>query len=476
MMCIFCTGPQHAQAAMKDPSFCKHCIDMPEKVRARRLNVAVGNNRGPNAGVVPKPVWSDEVDVEAYPYEDLNFHSYLPTREDGYLPVTDNPPSQGEEEECTMECEPGVDPWALDSDDEGYPAPLLSPRPPSTSDQTGPADANLFEVCKRAATKLALPWPTPQDTEGTERDLYDGRRLPPTPVHTKQLLPAVPDCMREVRKYWDAPFRSKLPTRGYTTLEVGDMKELGLSGPPPVEASIAHHLHPNRRTMPAASGVTLPTKADRITASVLQRIYKCAGRAACSLNAVTLLSAYQARILEDLGKQIDVDSPDPKLWEEICVVQDLLLRSARGAVQATGRTMGLAVAGERALWLNLSGLGDTQRADILDAPYDPTKGLFGPALTRMREMSTLRKQEDEAFNLCLPRKPAPRPQSSHQAFAPHTRGRQPAGRGQRHPPGAQGGQRSRGPSPAQWPKPSFAAAAAKTRHQPQQGGKNTPRA
>ncbi len=59
------------------------------------------------------------------------------------------------------------------------------------------------------------------------------------------------------------------------------------------------------------------------------------------------------------------------------------------------------------------------KSEVMDAAYDPTKGLFGPALENMRETSNLRKQEDEAFNLCLPRKPALRPSSQlpRQGFA-----------------------------------------------------------
>lgn len=43
-----------------------------------------------------------------------------------------------------------------------------------------------------------------------------------------------------------------------------------------------------------------------------------------------------------------------------------------------------------------------QKTEVMDGPYDPTNGLFGPVLEKMREASTLRKQEDEAYNLCLP--------------------------------------------------------------------------
>lgn len=46
-----------------------------------------------------------------------------------------------------------------------------------------------------------------------------------------------------------------------------------------------------------------------------------------------------------------------------------------------------------------------QKAEVMHAAYDPTKGLLGPALEKMRENSTLRKQEGEVFELCLPQLP-----------------------------------------------------------------------
>ncbi|KAE8299673.1 hypothetical protein D5F01_LYC02085 [Larimichthys crocea] len=241
--------------------------------------------------------------------------------------------------------------------------------------------------------------------EGATRDLYDGKRLPPA----KQLLPAVPACMTEMSRFWSSPFKSKVTTQGYSKLEVHGMAELGLAEPPAVEPSLAYHLHPSRRSISASSRISLPGKTERTAAGVYQRMYKYAAQSVCSLNAVTLLSAYQAEILEEMGRQLDSGVPNPTLWDEICVVNDLLLRSSRGAVQGCGCVMGLAVAGERDLWLSLSGLGDTQKTEVMDAAYDPTKGLFGPALERMRETSTQRKQEGEAFELCLPRKQIPRP-------------------------------------------------------------------
>lgn len=271
--------------------------------------------------------------------------------------------------------------------------------------------------------------------------------------------------MKEMGRYWSSPFKSKLPTKGYSKLEVDGMGELGLAGPPEVEPSVAYHLHPNRRSLSASSNITLPNKTERLTASVLQRMYRYAAQSVCSLNAVTLLSAYQGEILEEMGRQLDSGSPNPALWDEICVVNDLILRSSRGAVQGCGRVMGLAVSGERALWLNLSGLSDVQKAEVMDAAYDPAKGLFGPALEKMREASTLRKQEGEAFDLCLPRKHIPRtPQVPRAGFAAAAvRGARGGARPHRQAASQQTVQQPRVENPKPWGKHSFAAAAAKNR-------------
>ncbi|KAK9519956.1 hypothetical protein VZT92_022647 [Zoarces viviparus] len=76
-----------------------------------------------------------------------------------------------------------------------------------------------------------------------ERDLYDGKKLPPAQPPSKQLLPAVPVCMKEMSRYWSSPLKSKLPTRGYSKLEVEGKEELGLAAtgfsgvsPPPKPA------------------------------------------------------------------------------------------------------------------------------------------------------------------------------------------------------------------------------------------------
>lgn len=149
------------------------------------------------------------------------------------------------------------------------------------------------------------------DAKGAERDLYDGKRLPSAQPAARQLLPAMPVCMKEMSRHWSSPFKSKLPTKGFSMLETQGMGELGLAGAPTVESLGAYHLHLNCSSIFASFQVTLPGKMDRLTALIYQRMYKYTGQSVCSLNAVTLLSAYQAEILEEIGQQLDSGSPNP---------------------------------------------------------------------------------------------------------------------------------------------------------------------
>ena len=140
-----------------------------------------------------------------------------------------------------------VDEMEDEEDDSTF--PVQQSRPPSASDAAPPVDGNLCEVCKRAAAKLGVQWPAAQDAEETERDLYNGKRLPPAQPPSQQLLTPVPACMKEMSRCWSSPFKSKLPTKGYSKLGIHGMGELGLAEPPAVEPSVAFHLHPNRLSL-----------------------------------------------------------------------------------------------------------------------------------------------------------------------------------------------------------------------------------
>ncbi|KAI2661921.1 hypothetical protein H4Q32_007626 [Labeo rohita] len=168
------------------------------------------------------------------------------------------------------------------------------------------------------------------------------------------------------------------------------MATLGMGDPPAVEPSIARHLNPAQGGLLAPPKPVLPSKMDRFSASVYQAAYKSSAVAVRALNVSSLLSAYQVENLDDLGQQLDKGSPSPTLWKEILMVNDLVLCNARQAVQASGRAMALSVVGERALWLNLSGLPDSEKRRIAGAPVEPGQALFGPAVAMMQQRRLLR--------------------------------------------------------------------------------------
>ncbi|KAJ8344349.1 hypothetical protein SKAU_G00316780 [Synaphobranchus kaupii] len=90
--------------------------------------------------------------------------------------------------------------------------------------------------------------------------------------------------MKEIRKYWDKPFRSRVPVKGYSSLEIHGGSDLGVGDPPLVEPAVAYHLHPNRRATLSSAGPSLPGKLERFTASMYQKVYKSASQTIQNLN------------------------------------------------------------------------------------------------------------------------------------------------------------------------------------------------
>uniref|UniRef100_A0AAV2LK34 Uncharacterized protein n=1 Tax=Knipowitschia caucasica TaxID=637954 RepID=A0AAV2LK34_KNICA len=322
-VCITCMGAKHAQAALADRESCGYCSSMPEKILERRLRVAVAHPQDPLlAGTTDKPTAVTQQPRKTELWSDMlnDDDADMPPLFEDLLEV--DPGDEGADgNDAASDFLEAVD---MDDVEEDSTFPAAQSRPSSASEAATPVDSSLYDVCKRAAAKLNITWPAAVDAEDGERDLYDGKRLPPAHPPPKQLLPAFSACMREVGRFWNNPLRSKLPVQGYSKLEIHGMKELGLAEPPAVEPSVESYI----------------------------------------LHSAT----------HEMGQQLDSGSPNPVLWEEICVVNDLILRSTRGAVQGCGHVMGLAVAGERGLWLNHSGLTDAQKAEVMDTAYDPTKG------------------------------------------------------------------------------------------------------
>ncbi|GAA6095930.1 uncharacterized protein LOC122138147, partial [Tachysurus ichikawai] len=127
--------------------------------------------------------------------------------------------------------------------------------------------------------------------------------------------------------------------------------------------------------------------------------------------------------------------------------------------------MALSVVGERALWLNLSGLPDSEKRRIAGAPVEPGQALFGPAVALMQQRCDDKKKEDEAFKLCLPRRPAQHQTPSGRPPNAPAAGRQPHYAGRTNKPRGKPQAQHGGPPPPParpWGKASFAAAAART--------------
>ncbi len=150
-------------------------------------------------------------------------------------------------------------------------------------------------------SKLAINWPALLDDKGEERDLNNSKVLPSHQVPAKQLMPAVPVCIKEMKRYWDKPFQHRVLVKGYSGLEIASSEELGLADPPVVE----YHLHLNRRS-------TIP-QMEHLTASMYQKVYKSAAQSVKNLNVVTLLTDYKAELLQEMGHLLDKVPPVRRL-------------------------------------------------------------------------------------------------------------------------------------------------------------------
>ena len=189
------------------------------------------------------------------------------------------------------------------------------------------------------------------------------------------------------------------------------MEKLGLLHMPPMEPLVAAHLQP-RLSSASNRSPTLPAKADRFQSAMTEQAYKAAALSVRALNVSSMLTAYQAELCEDMANK-----PEPAVWDEITVITDICLRVQRCAVQATGKSLGMMVVQERARLLNLTNLPDREKEDILDMPIVP-EGIFGTALASMQQRCEAKKREDEALQLCLPRKVQPPPRTApRQTFA-----------------------------------------------------------
>ncbi|RXN30130.1 neuron navigator 3-like protein [Labeo rohita] len=234
-MCIACMGVKHAQAALADTESCSHCRVMPARVLEQRLRVAASSKDDPVLSAVPSstkgahpsplrdtPSWGDIMDSESPEFTPL-FDQQL---------LAEGDEVEGDEEEDKEMLARLLREEPDDEEDDAILSAAQASRPVSalSGDMASTVgDCDLVEVCKRAAAKLDIPWPvTPGDPgdPGVKRDIYDGKRLPSRLPPAKQLLPALPACIAEMKRSWDKPFSHRVPVKGYSSLDVTYQAEL----------------------------------------------------------------------------------------------------------------------------------------------------------------------------------------------------------------------------------------------------------
>ena len=72
------------------------------------------------------------------------------------------------------------------------------------------------------------------------------------------------------------------------------------------------------------------------------------------------------------------------MWEEICVITDLILRGSWHAVQSCDLTKRFTIVGKRVLWLDFVSLMVKEKYGLLDAPIIPIGFLCNLSLTFFR--------------------------------------------------------------------------------------------
>lgn len=134
-------------------------------------------------------------------------------------------------------------------------------RPQNALEECSPSlmkmDIDLLKVCCRA---VARSTGHPGQWEKGLKGIYDGKRLLSCLPPARQLIPAILACVAEMK--WDKPFSQRVPIKSFLRLDFQRMEDLGMAVPPPVETSVANHLHPSHRVDFSSARTSLPGKTN----------------------------------------------------------------------------------------------------------------------------------------------------------------------------------------------------------------------
>ncbi|CAM4615007.1 unnamed protein product [Leuciscus chuanchicus] len=397
IICVSCLGESHAALALADGG-CPHCDLLPMVTLRTRLAsfsesafpAALPRRKKRRSQRAPEPAPtrpSSPVRPPASPASPVSLpDAQRPQSAAASSEEVVSEAASGEKDSCSLPAS-GSEDWAS-SEDLAPPA-----RKPTTRANI---EKELMRVLALAAESLGLEWSAP---EPPSRTRLDGSFLPGERTSSESKpAPFLPELHEEVAKAWNAPFSARTRSSvspAFSSLD--NAKDRGYLSLPPVEQAIATHLCPpsaGRRTKPV-----LPSKACRMTSTLLARIFSAAGQAASALHTMATLQIFQG----DLLRKLDEMGPEAICIADLRSASDLTLRATKSAAQAMGRCMASATVAERHLWLTLTEMADSERNAFLDAPLSST-GLFGSSLSEFVERFTEAQKASQAFKHFLPKR------------------------------------------------------------------------
>ncbi|XDV25826.1 hypothetical protein PO909_029676 [Leuciscus waleckii] len=247
-----------------------------------------------------------------------------------------------------------------------------------------------MRILAQAAASLGLEWSTPEQPAHNRLDGYflPGERASPA----SRPAPFLPELHEEVAKSWNAPFSARMRSSVSLAFSaVDDAKNRGYHSLPPVEEAIAAHLCPPSAGRRAK--LALPSKACRMTSTLLGRAFSAAGQAASALHTMATLQIFQA----DLLRKLDENGPDAICVPDLRSATDLALRATKSAAQAIGRSMASLTVTERHLWLTLSEMSESERAASLTLRFLPLASSELPSKISRKDYEAL---PAEALQFC----------------------------------------------------------------------------
>ncbi|KAL0199287.1 hypothetical protein M9458_007827, partial [Cirrhinus mrigala] len=131
----------------------------------------------------------------------------------------------------------------------------------------------------------------------------------------------------------------------------------------------------------------LPSKPCHTTSHIADKASMAAGQAASAIHTMAVLQAFQVKMLQTL----DEEGPGSAAFKKLRSATDLALRATKKTAQGIGRCMGSLVTLQSHLWLTLTDMRESEKAQLLDAPISRS------ACSGMLWAHSLRIKGDEPF-------------------------------------------------------------------------------